>query len=61
MSPFQRLIFTDGRAAGLAALALAAGVFLVTTLRALRLDRARRDRLAALPLSDSPPRSSHEA
>ena len=60
MSPFQRLIFENDQTAVLTALALAAGVFLVTTVRALRMDKARRDRLAALPLADAPSRSPHD-
>jgi len=57
MSIFKRIILEDWHSTALAVgFALVAGVFVVTTLRALRMDKAQRDRLAAMPLDDQVPR-----
>lgn len=52
---FQR-VFHESWVAGapFVAFILIAGVFAVATVRALRMDRRERERLASLPLQDAP-------
>jgi hypothetical protein len=51
---FKRVVHEDWTTiVPMLAFGLMFGVFIVTTLRALRLDRAERERLATLPLKDS--------
>lgn len=53
---FQRILVEDWATwVPIISFILIAGAFIAVTIRALRINKSERERLAALPLEDSPP------